>query len=127
MDFLEKLDFLIKKDWEDKKKFAEKCEIPYRTIINWKNSGYKNMSITTFKKLCGFLGVTMDSMAYDDKEIEYVSDIGKHNKLSSAEKELLTNFGELDEIGKGRLLERSQTLIEDGKINDKQHRSANIS
>ena len=37
MNFLEKLDYLIKNGWEDKKKFAEECGIPYRTIVNWKN------------------------------------------------------------------------------------------
>ena len=83
MNFLEKLDYLIKNGWEDKKKFAEECGIPYRTIVNWKNSGYKNMSVTTFRDLCHFLGVTMDSMAYDDKEIEYVSALDDPSRFGS--------------------------------------------
>lgn len=124
MNFLEKLDYLIKNGWEDKKKFAEECGIPYRTIVNWKNSGYKNMSVTTFRDLCHFLGVTMDSMAYDDKEIEYVSDIGKQNKLSMDERKLLSDYKKLNEIGKARLLERSQMLIEHGYVEEKRENNA---
>lgn len=116
--FLEKLDYLIKKDWEDKKKFAEKCGIPYRTIINWKNSGYKNMSATTFVELCNFLGVTMESMAYDDKEIEYISDTNK-NDIHTDEHKLLQGYRQLNQEGKIRLLERLESLIEDGYVEGK--------
>lgn len=118
MNFLEKLDYLIKKDWEDKKKFAEKCGIPYRTIINWKNSGYKNMSLTTFGELCNFLGVTMESMAYDDKEIEYISDTRK-NDIYTDEYKLLQQYRKLNQEGKIRLLERLESLIDDGYADER--------
>lgn len=119
MTFLEKLDYLMENNKLNKKKLSNTSGIAYTTIVNWYSRGYGNMSVSIFKELCDFFGVTMDSMAYDDKEIEYVSDIGKQNKLSMDEKKLLSDYKELNEIGKARLLERSQMLIEDGYVEEK--------
>lgn len=71
MTFTEKLSYLIKDQHINRKILSEKSGIPYSTIDNWFKRSYENLGLATFIKLCDFFGVTMDSMAYDDKEIEY--------------------------------------------------------
>lgn len=119
MNFTEKLDFLMEKNGLNKHTFAKQVTVKYTTICAFYEKGYSNMKLSNFKEICDFFGVTMDSMAYDDKEIEYVSNIGKQNKLSMDERKLLSDYKELNEIGKARLLERSQMLIEDGYTDSK--------
>ena len=72
MTLLEKIDYLMKAQKLNKNQFSQRCGIPYTTIDGIFKKGYENMRLPTFIKICDFFGVTMESMAYDDKDIEYV-------------------------------------------------------
>ena len=74
MTLLEKIDFLMKKRGMNKRQLSLKSNVPYTTIDGLYKVGYENMRLPTFMKLCDFFNVTMDSMAYDDREIEYKVD-----------------------------------------------------
>lgn len=71
MTLLEKIDFLMKKYGMNKRQLSLRSNVPYTTIDGLYKVGYENMRLPTFMKLCDFFNVTMDSMAYDDREIEY--------------------------------------------------------
>ena len=74
MNLLEKIDILMEQRSLNKRQLAIKSKIPYTTLDGLYNGRYENMKIQTFKSLCTYFGVTMDSMAYDDREIEYTAD-----------------------------------------------------
>jgi len=86
MTLLEKIDLLIKKDNLNKRQLSLRADIPYSTIDGFFKIGYENMKLPTFMKLCDFFNVTMDSMAYDDREIEYRVDERSdfHKRLARA-------------------------------------------
>ncbi len=65
------------------------------------------MRLSTFRKICDYFNVTMDSMAYDDREIEYKSDISPA-ALSREEQELIRTFSRLDDRGKNSVLDTIQ-------------------
>ena len=72
MTLLEKMDLLIKSAGLNKHTFAEKSGVPYTTIVSLYKVGFENMRISTLKTICSFFGVTLDSMIFDDMDLEYV-------------------------------------------------------
>ena len=107
MNLLEKIDFLVKENSLNKRKLSINAGIPYSTIDGLYKVGYENMRLPTFRKLCDYFNVTMDSMAYDDREIEYKSDISPA-ALSREEQELILTFSRLDDRGKNSVLDTIQ-------------------
>ena len=82
MTTLDKLSFLMKQLNLNKRQLSIKSELAYSTIDNLWKRGSDSMRLPTFMKLCDFFNVTMDSMAYDDKEIEYrVDEKSDFNKM----------------------------------------------
>ena len=73
--------------------------IPYNTVRNFWIQGVENMRLSTFKTLCSFFGVTMDSMAWDDREIEYIKDRNP-DSLSRKEQEMIEMYGKISDEGK---------------------------
>ena len=101
MTFLEKLDMLIDRNKLNKRKLSELSGIPYTTIANWYQRGYENMSITTFKSICTFFGVTMDYMARDElTEIEYYSPDRTKLRISDTESHVLNRYRAADPLDK---------------------------
>jgi transcriptional regulator with XRE-family HTH domain len=101
MNFLDKLDNLMKINNLNKKKLSEVSEIPYTTIVNWYKRGYDNMSISTFKKLCDFFGVTMDYFGRDEiRDIEYFNLNKKDIKLTKDEEFLVSCYRSSDSLDK---------------------------
>ena len=94
MNLLDKIDYLIKVNGLNKRQLAIKSGIPYSTIDGFYKVGYENMRITTLRALCSYFGVTMDSMAYDDREIEYVRD--REMSFSSDDAAMIRQYRELD-------------------------------
>ena len=90
MKLTDKLRDLTKTKNMNRREFSEAVGIPYSTIDNWYKRGYENMSIATLKIICDFFGVTMESMAYDEKEIEYRSD--RAMEYSTAEADLIRGY-----------------------------------
>ena len=78
------------------------CGRPYSTIDNIFKISYEKMKLPTFMKICDYFGVTMDSMAYDDREIAYRTDSAV--MLAHDEKLLMEDFAKLDERGKSAVL-----------------------
>lgn len=74
MNLLEKIDVLMKKNGLNKRQLALHCGLSYSAVDGFFKVSYQNMKLQTFRSLCTYFGVTMDSMAYDDREIEYTAD-----------------------------------------------------
>lgn len=60
MDFLEKLNMLMKRDDYNKNSLSKASGIPYTTIDNWYKRGYDNLQLPTVKKLCSFFDTSLD-------------------------------------------------------------------
>ena len=99
MTLLEKIDFLLKEKNLDVRKLSKQSGLGYTAIRNWYARGYENMALSSFKTLCSFFGVTMDSMAWDDREIEYIKDRNP-DSLSRKEQEMIEMYGKISDEGK---------------------------
>lgn len=101
MNFLEKLDFLMDKNKLNKKKLAEQSDVPYTTIVGWYKRSYSGITLSTFKKICDFFGVTMDSMARDEvTEIEYYNPKKKDLHITKDEEILIKCYRVADDLDK---------------------------
>ena len=94
MNLLEKIDYLMKKNGLNKRQLALHCGLSYSAVDGFFKVSYTNMKLQTFKALCSYFGVTMDSMAYDDREIEYVRD--REMSFSSDDAAMIRQYRELD-------------------------------
>lgn len=105
-DFLCKLETLMSKhSIKNKKQLAVQSGIPYTTIVNWYKRGYENMTISSFKTLCDFFGVTMDSMARDEvTEIEYYNPQKKDLHITPEEEILVKCYRTADDLDKSLAL-----------------------
>lgn len=91
MTVREKIDLLKDQRKLNNRQLSMQSNIPYSTIDNWyKRADPDDMRVSTFRKLCDFFGVTMESMAYDEKEIEYRSD--RAMEYSTAEADLIRGY-----------------------------------
>ncbi len=105
MNFLEKLDFLMDKNKLNKKKLAEQSDVPYTTIVGWYKRSYSGITLSAFKKICDFFGVTMDSMARDEvTEIEYYNPKKKDLHITPEEEILVKCYRKADELDKSLAL-----------------------
>lgn len=68
MDFLSKLDWLMKRDGLNKHTLAQKCGVPYTTIVGLYERGPENARLSTVNKLCVFFDVPLDYLALDEYE-----------------------------------------------------------
>ncbi len=101
MTFLEKLDYLLYINKINKHKLSELSDIPYTTILNFYKQSYDNIKLSTFKKLCDFFGVTMDSMARDEvTEIEYYNPKKKDLHITKDEEILIKCYRVADDLDK---------------------------
>lgn len=101
MNFLEKLDFLMDKNKLNKKKLAEQSDVPYTTIVGWYKRSYSGITLSAFKKICDFFGVTMDSMARDEvTEIEYYNPKKKDLHITPEEEILVKCYRTADDLDK---------------------------
>lgn len=112
MKMINKIEFLMREAGLNRRQFSIKAGIPYSTVDNWFKVDCEKMQLPTFRVLCDFFGVTMDSMAWDDQEIVYRKDV-KMPEITPAERDIIHAFRYLDDDGKGRILnalnyERSQ-------------------
>lgn len=102
MTFLEKLDLLMKKNGLNKHKLADLSGVPYTTIVGWYQRGYNGISLSVFKKICDYFGITMDSMARDDiEELEYYSPNKKNLHITKEEEYFLKCYRASDDMHKG--------------------------
>lgn len=101
MTFLEKLDYLMEKEHLNKRKVSQGSGIPYSTIDAFYKQGYNNVKLSTFRKLCDYFGVSMDSMARDDVDFpERYSPDKKGLHISKEEEFLVSCYREADTLDK---------------------------
>lgn len=123
MNLLEKIDYLIKENDLNKRKLSINANIPYSTVDGFYKQGFENIRLTTFRKLCDYFGVTMDSMAHDEKDIEYTSDEAPA-ALKPSERNLLNIYNELDPRGQSAVddtLRREHEYIENEREQALEH------
>ena len=95
MDFLEKLNMLMKDRDLNKNSLSKLSGIPYTTIDGWFKKGYESMQLTTLKKLSNFFETSLDFWANDSiNDHSY----GKTNDFK-------VKFSEMQAIKKYRLLD----------------------
>lgn len=105
MKLEDKIAFLRDEKNINNRQLSSLSGIPYNTVRNFWIQGVENMRLSTLKTLCSFFGVTMDSMAWDDREIEYAGDRNT-TTLSRNEQEILKMYAAISEEGK-RIIDRS--------------------
>lgn len=111
MTFIEKIEFLIKDKGLNKRQFSIEADIPYNTIRNFWIQGVDKMQLPTFRKLCDYFNVTMDSMAYDEREIEYKTDLSS-DPLPKDQLQLIHDFRLLDERGQASVMDTVRRELE---------------
>lgn len=99
MDFLEKLDFMMKRYNLNKRSLSIKSDIPYTTIDNWYKRGYEGIKLETLRKLSNYFNTLIDFWVLDD-----VTD-PNHGKVNSFSLELeetqhIIKYRSLDPYGK---------------------------
>ena len=80
MDFLEKLDFMMKRYNLNKRSLSIKSDIPYTTIDNWYKRGYEGIKLETLRKLSNYFNTLIDFWVLDD-----VTD-PNHGKVNSLDR-----------------------------------------
>ena len=103
MDFLEKLNYLMKKNNLNKSTLSKACNIPYTTIDGWYKKGYEGLKLTTLRKLADFFGTSLDYWAMDDNEITIEKEeiLKRIERMSDTEvKAVLAFVNTLDSINK---------------------------
>lgn len=66
MNFLEKLDFLMKKYGLNKRTLSINSDIPYTTIDGWYKKGYEGLKLTTLRKIADYFNTTLDYWFLDE-------------------------------------------------------------
>lgn len=91
MDFLARLEMLMKTRKLNKAQLAAQAGLPKTTVYGWWNSGYENMTITTLKTLSRFFSCTLDYLVNGD-ETERAS-----VERAREERDLVAAYWEADE------------------------------
>ena len=68
MDFLQKLDALMRRDGLNRRSLSLNSGIPYTTIDGWYKKGYDGVKLPTLRKLAEFFSTDLDYWAYDEPE-----------------------------------------------------------
>lgn len=119
MDFLEKLDFMMKKHSLNKNTLSKACNIPYTTIDNWYKRGYEGLKLATVRKIASFFDTTLDYWFLDEVTDE---NYGKSSgfEVSYDEMEHIEKYRTLDDYGRetvsiilNREVQRMEQLKED--------------
>ena len=99
MDFLQKLDLLMKKNNLNKHSLAEQCGIPYTTIVGLYTKGYEKIKLPTVQKLADFFGTSIDYLMREEINDQ---NYGKENVAEVVPylKDLILKFERLDAHGK---------------------------
>ena len=68
MDFLSKLDRLMRERKLNKHTLSQQSGIPYTTLVGLWERGKENARLSTVNRLCEFFGVSLDYLAVDSYE-----------------------------------------------------------
>lgn len=112
MDFLNKLDWLMKRDGLNRSTLAQKSGVPYTTIVGLFERGADNARLSTLDKLCKCFNVPLDYLAYD--EYEKPEDFTPNGNTvavycqNQSEVELITHFRSLNREGRQLILKTAE-------------------
>ncbi len=114
MDFLEKLDMLLKQKDLNKKSFSRESKIPYTTIYGWYKRGYEGLNLSTLRKIASFFNTSLDFWAYDNITDP---DYGKTSgfSVSVAEMEIIEKYRCLNDEGQEKVQDYVDDLVRSGK------------
>ena len=102
MDKTEFLKEMISNTGLSMKAFASEVGIPYTTLRSMLERGIENASVNNVIKVCKTLNIS----------IEQLYEMDKSNSLSQDEKNLLSNYNKLNELGKQEANKRVAELTE---------------
>lgn len=111
MDFLDKLNVLMKSKNLNKNTLSKLSGIPYTTIDGWYKKGYESMKLSTLRKLSVFFNTTLDFWANDsitDLNFEQFNNLDikeKNYDLNETEKKLIDMFRAMNKQGQEYLLQ----------------------
>lgn len=97
----------MKRDGLNKHTLAQKCGVPYTTIVGLYERGPENARLSTINRLCDFFNVSLDYLAFDEYEKPEDFKPGANTSsitLTDEESELLTGFRSLNRAGKDFIL-----------------------
>lgn len=95
MDFLEKLNYLMKKNNLNKSTLSKACDIPYTTVDGWYKRGYEGLKLPTLKKLSNYFGISLDYWV-DDKLIEPIPQKTDNFVLTKEELNIINGYRNLN-------------------------------
>jgi hypothetical protein len=120
MNFLEKLDYLIRIRGINKSVLSKESGVPYTTIDGFYKKGYEKAKLPTIQKIANYFDVTLDYLMRDD-----INDCKTHGfKIEFNEIQLIKNYRSLTPSGKETVDKTIDSVLEyEGKI--KPHRLPN--
>lgn len=68
MNFLVRIDNLMKQKGINKNQLAQMTGIPVSTVYGWYKKGYDNITLPTLRKLSSFFGCSMEYLANGENE-----------------------------------------------------------
>lgn len=99
MDFLEKLNYLMKESGLNKSSLAKACDIPYTTIDGWYKRGYEGLKLPTLRKLSDYFNLSLDYWA-DDEITKPIYKKSKMLELTAKEIKLIQDYRFLSDESK---------------------------
>lgn len=84
MDFLDRLQFVMDKNGDNKSTLSEKSGIPYTTIVGLFKRNWEKAQVCTIRQICDHYGVSLDYMVYGAEKLSNESLIvaAKYEEMS---------------------------------------------
>ncbi len=98
MLFTEKLDALMAERGITRGKLAAATGIPYNTIVGFYAKGYKNIKLSTLRRISEYFGVSIDVLADDDAPLHGTEEVSpafpekKYSALSEKERNFVNDM-----------------------------------
>lgn len=108
MGLLDKLTQLMAEQGLNKHTLAQRSGVPYTTIDGLYKKGYENVKLSTLKKLCSCLNVSLDYLAKDDED-STIPHFTQVTDLSNSEQEVLKLYRSLNQAGQDLALATLRT------------------
>lgn len=110
MNFLEKLDYLMKERSINRSKLSKISGVPYTTIDGFYKKGYENTKLSTIRKISEALNVSLDYLINeDDNKSTSVAE------TAPGEGQMVALYRELNTEGRAKLLDYADDLVSSGK------------
>ncbi len=95
MNFLEKLDKLMNERGINKSILSKESGVPYTTIDGMYKKGYKNIKLSTIRKIANYFNTTLDYLVVDEV---YETEKNSYNNIKTISN---SNIGALGENSSG--------------------------